>query len=123
MDQKALSEERKIVYVGNIAEGILKSDLRNRFETFGPILDISLHFRERGVNYGFLTFKNIEDAKEAIEHGNDEIEKPKYDLCFGGRRKFCREEYYDLDDVEDLPTTSQLPFDELLRKARREIKK
>jgi len=123
LDQKALSEERKIVYVGNIAEGILKSDLRNRFETFGPILDISLHFRERGVNYGFLTFKNIEDAKEAIEHGNDEIEKPKYDLCFGGRRKFCREEYYDLDDVEDLPTTSQLPFDELLRKARREIKK
>jgi len=123
LDQKALSEERKIVYVGNIAEGILKSDLRNRFETFGPILDISLHFRERGVNYGFLTFKNIEDAKEAIEHGNDENEKSKYDLCFGGRRKFCREEYYDLDDVEDVPTTSQLPFDELLRKARREIKK
>ena len=41
-------EERKVVYVGRIEEGITKADLRTRFEKFGPISDISVHFRERG---------------------------------------------------------------------------
>eukprot|EP00088_Acartia_fossae_P012677 TRINITY_DN16556_c0_g1_i10.p1 TRINITY_DN16556_c0_g1~~TRINITY_DN16556_c0_g1_i10.p1 ORF type:complete len:1036 (+),score=233.71 TRINITY_DN16556_c0_g1_i10:67-3174(+) len=123
-DQKCLSEERRIVYVGKIEEGTLKSDLRSRFETFGPILDISLHFRERGENYGFLTFEHMEDAKRAIEHGNDRPKEaggntnyPRYELCFGGRRNFCREDYCDLDDVEDAPSGGHVGFDELLRKA------
>jgi len=117
LDPKSLSEERRIVYVGKIEEGTLKSDLRSRFEVFGPILDISMHFRERGENYGFLTFKNTDDAKKAIEHGNKDAGLPQYDLCFGGRRNFCREDYCDLDDVEDTPVAGQLGFDQLLKKA------
>ncbi len=105
------------MYVGKIEEGTLKSDLRSRFEVFGPILDISMHFRERGENYGFLTFKNTDDAKKAIEHGNKDTSLPQYDLCFGGRRNFCREDYCDLDDVEDTPVAGQLGFDQLLKKA------
>ena len=42
------NEERRIVYVGKISEGTTRADLRKRFEVFGPILEISVHFRDRG---------------------------------------------------------------------------
>jgi len=42
-----------VLYVGRLDEGITKADLRKRFENFGPVIDISLHFRERG--YVFLS--------------------------------------------------------------------
>ena len=41
-------EERRVVYVGKIAEGTTRNDLRNRFEVFGPIVEISVHFRDSG---------------------------------------------------------------------------
>ena len=41
-------EERRVVYVGRISEGTTRADLRKRFETFGPIEEISVHFRDRG---------------------------------------------------------------------------
>lgn len=41
-------EERRVIYVGRIDEGTTKAHLRARFEVFGPIVDISVHFRERG---------------------------------------------------------------------------
>lgn len=37
-----------------------------------------------------------EDAFRALEHGNDNTSLPQYDLCFGGRRAFCRSKYADL---------------------------
>jgi peroxisome proliferator-activated receptor gamma coactivator-related protein 1 len=43
-----------------------------------------------------VTFKYKNDAYEAIERGNDNPEYPKVDLCFGGRRNFCKEKYSDL---------------------------
>lgn len=53
-----------MVYVGRIDEGITKSDLRKRFEIFGPVEDISVHFREHGyvssliftLHYFFLNY-------------------------------------------------------------------
>ena len=47
-------------------------------------------------NYGFVTFDSKKDAFNAIEHGNDDTSYPKVDLCFGGRRAFCKEKYADL---------------------------
>ena len=41
-------EERRVVYVGKITEGTTRADLRKRFEVFGPIEEISVHFRDRG---------------------------------------------------------------------------
>lgn len=41
-------EERRVIYVGRLDEAITKADLRRRFETFGPVVDISIHFREHG---------------------------------------------------------------------------
>ena len=47
-------------------------------------------------NYGFVTFKYKVDAYEAIEHGNDDPAFPTVDICFGGRRTFCKDKYSDL---------------------------
>ena len=43
-----------------------------------------------------MTFRNKADAFAAIEQGNDDTSYPKVDLCFGGRRTFCKEKYSDL---------------------------
>ena len=43
-----------------------------------------------------MTFRNKGDAFTAIEQGNDDTSYPKVDLCFGGRRAFCKEKYSDL---------------------------
>lgn len=47
-------------------------------------------------NYGFVIFAYKNDAYEAIEHGNDDPTLPRYELCFGGRRAFCKVKYADL---------------------------
>lgn len=41
-------EERRVIYIGRISEGTTKAELRARFEKYGTIVDISVHFRERG---------------------------------------------------------------------------
>ena len=41
-------EERKIIYVGNIADGVTRDDFRKTFSKFGQVLDVSLHFRDAG---------------------------------------------------------------------------
>ena len=46
--QQRQVEERRVVYVGRVSEGTTRADLRKRFEFFGPIEEISLHFRDRG---------------------------------------------------------------------------
>ena len=46
--QQRQVEERRVVYVGRVSEGTTRADLRTRFEVFGPIEEISLHFRDRG---------------------------------------------------------------------------
>ena len=55
----------------------------------------ALHGRD---NYGFVSFNNKDDAYEAVEHGNDDPSYPRVDLCFGGRRKFCKQKYSDLGE-------------------------
>jgi RNA recognition motif-containing protein len=39
-------KERKIVYVGRIPDGFTRRQLRKRFERFGEIEEVSVHFRE-----------------------------------------------------------------------------
>ena len=46
--QQRQVEERRVVYVGRISENTSRADLRKRFEVFGPIEEISVHFRDRG---------------------------------------------------------------------------
>ncbi|XP_076632979.1 uncharacterized protein LOC143347585 isoform X1 [Colletes latitarsis] len=124
-------EERRVIYVGRLDEGITKADLHRRFEIFGPVVDISIHFREHGDNYGFVTFAYKNDAYEAVEHGNDDPSLPRYDLCFGGRRAFCKVKYADLDGMaSSSPSSAHIPqtgedntFDLLLKEAKAKLRK
>ncbi|MPC31062.1 Peroxisome proliferator-activated receptor gamma coactivator 1-alpha [Portunus trituberculatus] len=56
-------EERRVIYIGRISEGTTKAELRTRFEKYGTIVDISVHFREHG------TQKNVVFVKTAAGLG------------------------------------------------------
>ncbi|KAL1137802.1 hypothetical protein AAG570_009498 [Ranatra chinensis] len=92
--------------------------------------------KENSDNYGFVTFAYRVDAYEAVEHGNDNPDEPRYDICFGGRRAFCQQRYSDLDGLstqEFSPGPYQHQhqhhartndsFDILLREAQENIRK
>uniref|UniRef100_UPI0037E7AF35 peroxisome proliferator-activated receptor gamma coactivator-related protein 1-like n=1 Tax=Semicossyphus pulcher TaxID=241346 RepID=UPI0037E7AF35 len=120
-------DERRVVYVGRICRSMTHDELRERFSQFGEVECVSLHFRERGDHYGFVTFYNMDDAFAAIDNGG-KLRRPDelpFDICFGGRRQFCSSDYADLDanrDAETSPAKSRfedLDFDSLLKQAQR----
>lgn len=124
-------EERRIIYVGKVPNDYTRKKLHTRFQRFGEIEEVSLHFREHGDNYGFVTFLYTCDAYAAIEKGNTIPGEERFDLCFGGRRQFCETEYADLDgnaEIEEefnpYPTTSDpFDFDALLKQAKNKMGK
>uniref|UniRef100_A0A8D2ZR00 PPARG related coactivator 1 n=1 Tax=Scophthalmus maximus TaxID=52904 RepID=A0A8D2ZR00_SCOMX len=128
--EKAI-EERRVVYVGRIRGTMTQKELRERFSLFGEIEDCTLHFRDHGDNYGFVTYYDTKDAFTAIENGS-RLRKPDelpFDLCFGGRRQFCRTGYADLDSSREYDTSSgkgkfhALDFDTLLKQAKQTQKR
>lgn len=127
--EKAI-EERRVVYVGRIRASMTHAELKERFSLYGDIEDCTLHFREHGDNYGFVTYYNTKDAFTAIENGS-KLRRPNelpFDLCFGGRRQFCKTSYADLDSNReyDPPSTKHkiaLDFDTLLKQAQKNLKR
>ncbi|CAL9700667.1 unnamed protein product [Knipowitschia caucasica] len=124
-------DERRVVYVGRIRRTMTHEELRDRFVQFGDVESVSLHFRDRGDHYGFVTFYNMEDAFAAIDNG-DKLRRPDelpFDICFGGRRQFCNSNYADLDanrDVDSSPVQSrfeEVDFDLLLKQAQKGLKR
>ncbi|XP_030578902.1 peroxisome proliferator-activated receptor gamma coactivator-related protein 1 isoform X5 [Archocentrus centrarchus] len=124
-------DERRVVYVGRIRRSMTHDELRERFSQFGEVECVSLHFRDRGDHYGFVTFYNMEDAFAAIDNGG-KLRQPDelpFDICFGGRRQFCSSDYTDLDanrDAEASPSRTRfedLDFDSLLKQAQRGSKR
>nr|XP_033798388.1 peroxisome proliferator-activated receptor gamma coactivator-related protein 1 [Geotrypetes seraphini] len=122
-------EERRVVYVGKIHSRMTRSELMHRFSVFGDIEDCTIHFRETGDNYGFVTYRYTEEAFTALENGH-KLQYPgelPFDLCFGGRRQFCKSNYADLDsNKEDFDPAvrmknkfDSLDFDTLLKQAQR----
>ncbi|XP_029109645.1 peroxisome proliferator-activated receptor gamma coactivator-related protein 1 [Scleropages formosus] len=124
-------EERRVVYVGRIRGGMTRKELKERFSLYGEIEDCTLHFREHGDNYGFVTYYKTKDAFDAIEHGSKlrQCNELPFDLCFGGRRQFCKSTYADLDssrEYEPAPAKSKfgaLDFDTLLKQAQKSLKR
>uniref|UniRef100_A0A3Q4I8F7 Peroxisome proliferator-activated receptor gamma coactivator-related protein 1-like n=2 Tax=Neolamprologus brichardi TaxID=32507 RepID=A0A3Q4I8F7_NEOBR len=123
-------DERRVVYVGRIRKSMTHDELRERFSQFGEVECVSLHFRDRGDHYAFVTFYNMEDAFAAIDNGG-KLRQPDelpFDICFGGRRQFCNTNYTDLDanrDAEASPSRTKfedLDFDSLLKQAQRGLK-
>ncbi|XP_039927819.1 peroxisome proliferator-activated receptor gamma coactivator-related protein 1 [Hirundo rustica] len=125
-------EERRVVFIGKIPSRMTRSELRHRFSVFGDIEECTLHFRSEGDNYGFVTYRYAEEAFAAIESGH-KLRRPDeqpFDLCFGGRRQFCRRNYADLDsnreDFDPAPVKSKfdsLDFDTLLQQAQRSLRR
>ncbi|XP_018495832.1 peroxisome proliferator-activated receptor gamma coactivator-related protein 1 [Galendromus occidentalis] len=87
--------DRQVLYVGQIQEGTTRNQIREKFDRFGPIAEVSLHFRETGENYAFVTFHQPKDAYFALENA---ASLPDFKLCFGGRRQFCGRKWSDLDN-------------------------
>ncbi|KAK3554443.1 hypothetical protein QTP70_023017, partial [Hemibagrus guttatus] len=128
LKEKAI-EERRVVYIGRIHGSMTRKELKERFSYFGEIEECTVHFREHGDNYGFVTYYNKKDAFNAIENGS-KLRQPNelpFDLCFGGRRQFCRTTYADLDSNRDpMPAKARvnaLDFDTLLKQAQRNLKR
>ncbi|XP_020786007.2 peroxisome proliferator-activated receptor gamma coactivator-related protein 1-like isoform X2 [Boleophthalmus pectinirostris] len=124
-------DERRVVYVGRIRRTMTHEELRERFTQFGDVESVSLHFRDRGDHYGFVTFYNMEDAFAAIDNGG-KLRRPDelpFDICFGGRRQFCNSNYADLDanrDLDSSPVRSrfeEVDFDLLLKQAQKGLKR
>ncbi|XP_029990575.1 peroxisome proliferator-activated receptor gamma coactivator-related protein 1 isoform X2 [Sphaeramia orbicularis] len=124
-------DERRVVYVGRIRRSMTHNELRERFSQFGDVECVSLHFRDRGDHYGFVTFYNMEDAFAAIDNGG-KLRRPDelpFDICFGGRRQFCNSDYADLDANRDAhlsPVRTRFEeddFDSLLKQAQRGIRR
>ncbi|CAB1429160.1 unnamed protein product [Pleuronectes platessa] len=128
--EKAI-EERRVVYVGRIRGTMTQKELKERFSYFGEIEDCTLHFRDHGDNYGFVTYYDTKHAFTAIENGS-KLRKPDelpFDLCFGGRRQFCKSNYADLDssrEYDPVPVKGKfhaLDFDTLLKQAKQNQKR
>ncbi|XP_061844311.1 uncharacterized protein [Nerophis lumbriciformis] len=122
-------DERRVVYIGRIRRSMTHDELRERFSQFGEVECVSLHFRNKGDHYGFVTFYNMEDAFTAIDNGG-KLRRPDelpFDICFGGRRQFCNSNYADLDASEDTELSpvnrfQELDFDSLLKQAQRGLR-
>lgn len=66
------------IYVGNLPFGVDDDKLRELFSSYGEIEEITVikdKFSGRSKGFGFVTFKDDESAKKAIEEMNEkEIE-------------------------------------------------
>ncbi|XP_078499725.1 peroxisome proliferator-activated receptor gamma coactivator-related protein 1 isoform X2 [Lissotriton helveticus] len=128
--QERAIEERRVVYIGKIPGVMTRAELKHRFSVFGTIEECNIHFRDHGDNYGFVTYRYTEDAFTAIENGH-KLRRPDelpFDLCFGGRRQFCKSNYADLDSNrgEYDPVKNKfesLDFDTLLKQAQKSIRR
>ncbi|XP_037953107.1 uncharacterized protein LOC119683496 [Teleopsis dalmanni] len=96
---KPAVEERRIVYVGRIEEETTKELLRRKFLTYGTIKQITIHYKENGMKYGFVTYERSQDAFAVIDNSLRDPLINMYDISFGGRRAFCRASYADLDNA------------------------
>lgn len=74
-----------------------REDLKRKFVQYGRIKQVTLHYKESGAKYGFVTFEKPQDAYKAIDQSSNDPNLREYDVSFGGRRAFCRTEYADLD--------------------------
>jgi len=62
------------VYVGNLPFTVDDDKLKGLFESYGEVEEASVikdKFSGRSKGFGFVTFKNDENAKKAIEEMND----------------------------------------------------
>lgn len=91
--------EKNKLFVGSLPWSINSDSLRNLFSQYGEIVDavvITDRDTGRSKGFGFVTFKNEEDANKALEMGGKEVEgraivvniaKPRENRNTGGFRR------------------------------------
>ncbi|XP_052888922.1 serine-rich adhesin for platelets [Anopheles moucheti] len=108
--RRAISPERKIVYVGRLESTTRKEDLQQKFQPYGKIVKITMHLKANGSRYGFVTFEKPQHAYDAIDACGTDPSLRNYDVSFGGRRAFCRTQYADLDGEVSNDHDQQMPY-------------
>uniref|UniRef100_A0A182JGK5 Uncharacterized protein n=1 Tax=Anopheles atroparvus TaxID=41427 RepID=A0A182JGK5_ANOAO len=108
--RRPMSPERKIVYIGRLECNIRKEDLHQKFQPYGKIVKITLHSKDNGVRYGFVTFEKPQHAYSAIDASANDPNLREYDVSFGGRRAFCRMQYADLDGELSNDLDHHIPY-------------
>lgn len=86
------------------------------------------------MRYGFVTFAEANAAYDVLDGFKKDPALCSFDLRFGGRRKFCRQTYADLDSCnqenEDIynnnhsntkSKSTDLSFEDLLNMAKRKL--
>jgi hypothetical protein len=82
------------------------------------------------LRYGFVTFAESSAAYEVLDKFRDDPGICNFDLRFGGRRKFCKQGYADLDNERDNDTnnntsmsnkTGELSFEDLLNMTKKKL--
>lgn len=106
--------------------------MKRRFEVFGEIEECAVNMRNDGDSYGFITYRYTCDAFAALENGYTlrRSSEPQFEMCFGGRKQFCKSDYtdldYNLDDFDPASTKSKydsMDFDSLLKEAQRSLRR
>ncbi|XP_057712318.1 peroxisome proliferator-activated receptor gamma coactivator 1-alpha isoform X6 [Corythoichthys intestinalis] len=125
-------EERRVVYVARLRSDCTRTELKRRFEVFGEIEECAVNLRDDGDNFGFITYRYTCDALAALDNGHTlrQSNEPRFELCFGGQKQFCKSDYTDLDshsdDFDPASTKSKydsLDFDSLLKEAQRSLRR
>ncbi|XP_075714839.1 peroxisome proliferator-activated receptor gamma coactivator 1-alpha isoform X1 [Rhinoderma darwinii] len=130
--QKAI-EEHRVIYIGKMRTNMKRAELQARFEVFGEIEECTVNLRDDGDCYGFITYRYTCDAFAALENGYTlrRSNEPDFELCFCGRKQFCKSNYADLvdsnsDDFDPASTKSKydsMDFDSLLKEAQRSLRR
>ncbi|ETV77814.1 hypothetical protein, variant [Aphanomyces astaci] len=58
------------VFVGNLSDKVKESDIRDKFEKFGKILEISIKTPSRPPSFAFVQYEDVRDAEDAVRELN-----------------------------------------------------
>jgi RNA recognition motif-containing protein len=82
--EKSDAPPNNVVYVGNLYYEVTADQLKRVFSRFGEVENVKIVFDNRGLSrgFGYVDFKNVEDARTAIENLDMQV--------FEGRNLVCQ---------------------------------
>lgn len=70
----------RVLYIGDIPSGTLKSDIKNWFSKYGAIVDVQVCFGDNSKNFAFVTYECSHHATNAIKRMSPPYSPPSV-LC------------------------------------------
>nr|XP_056713506.1 peroxisome proliferator-activated receptor gamma coactivator 1-beta [Euleptes europaea] len=128
--EKAIGEGR-VVFIKNLSSSMSSSELKQRFEVFGEIVECCVLTRnKREDKYGFITYRCSEHAALSVKNGASlrKRNEPSFQLSYGGFGHFFWTRYTDVDsnteESSPAPVKSKyetMDFDSLLQEAQESL--